>query len=624
MARIKKILAVSALALSVILAAHGAVFAKGSVVNSPHNLSVSGGKGKHNIAYDEVRICVFCHTPHNAQPSDLTGGPLWNRAMSSGQYQMYQSDTFDAVVTARFPVPIGSSRVCLSCHDGTVALASYGGAKDYKGVVLKDGAVSGTSPYSMPAGPNLTTDLQDDHPISFLYTSEISSKAQVVDPNTLPPAVKLDNSGFMQCTACHDPHDNQYGNFLVMSNEQTPAGVTSPLCSTCHIPSGWDNTSPHYAGAGCLNCHASHSAAVKQYLLKAPVDQLCYSTPGCHNDTLPPQHQAAARSLALAVKAPVRLTPTAQAAVAPTSTDMKSVFSQSIYKHPVGQAGGYKANERLPLRRPRVDCVDCHNAHLAGSSTHMKTTIQKSLRNVKGISKDTMAAVEATTEYQICYKCHSGPYAYKFISMNKPNRVIGESDQMKRFDSANPSFHPVTAIRRGNGASLLAQYQGSMLTITCSDCHNSDQSKKAGGTGPNGPHGSRYEHILMAEYDMPVKGAAGRFSACSSYRSDYALCFTCHSEDYIMGSGTNFMNGTANEHTRHVVDRCVPCFACHDPHGVSTQAGATSMNNAHLINFDRGYAASQTLPNPRYTATGVARGNCTVSCHTGGTHSYAR
>jgi len=162
-----------------------------------------------------------------------------------------------------------------------------------------------------------------------------------------------------------------------------------------------------------------------------------------------------------------------------------------------------------------------------------------------------------------------------------------------------------------------------MIRIDCSDCHNSDESKKAGGSGPDGPHASRYEHILMARYDMPP-GDGRRQAGCSDYRTDYDLCFRCHAETYVMVSGTAFANGTVNEHARHVSDRCIPCGACHDPHGVSGQAGGTTANNAHLINFDRGYAAGRSIPVPRYLSLGVGTGSCTVNCHTGATHTYAR
>jgi len=625
-------LAIMSLVVFAQLVTGRAVFAKESVHSSPHNLSASGGGGESNIAYTEIRVCVFCHTPHNA-PNANAPAPLWNRALpADGQpYTMYESASFNAKVSVRPTVPTGASRVCLSCHDGTLALNSYGGP-------VITGALPGANkPLKMPgaAKSNLTTDLSDDHPISFAYT-DLAASPSLVPQGALPPAVRLDLESKLECTACHDPHDNQYGNFLVMNNgdptkpDYDPL-VSSPLCVACHTPAGWDDSSPHYAGAGCFNCHATHGAPVKEYLLKATIDQTCFGgATGCHGAGTP---HVAAR--AVASKSLVRASSTqkttsqygqvSRSVQSSGSSNLQSLFSQSPYKHPVGlNSGPYQKNQQLPLREPRVECVDCHNSHAAGSSSAMSGVIKKSLKKVKGISKDTMGSVDASSEYEICYKCHSGAFAFKFVGLNKPNRVIAEPDQMKRFDAANPSFHPVAADRRSNGESLLAQYRSSMIRIACSDCHNSDQSKKAGGNGPDGPHGSAYEHILLARYDKPAKGAAGRSTGCSSYQADYALCFTCHSESYVMTSGTSFRNGTANEHARHVVDRCIPCFACHDPHGVSVQGGASSQNNAHLVNFDRGYASTPSLPIPSYTALAPGSGSCTVSCHAGGTHSYAR
>ncbi|MBJ6727270.1 cytochrome c3 family protein [Geomesophilobacter sediminis] len=620
---ISKYFTAAALALCATFCARELVFAKGSVLNSPHNLSISGGGGAHAISFGEIRVCVFCHTPHNAV-ANSDSAPLWNRALpAAGQsYSMYQSDFFNQNVNPRPLYPTGSSRVCLSCHDGTLALNRYGG-KVLSDTGVPEAATTMPGDTDRTKNANLTTDLSDDHPISFPYTDDLAAKVELVSPTALPPNIKLDKNNNLQCTACHDPHDNEYGNFLVMNNgdptkpDYNP-NVTSPLCVACHTPSGWDATSPHYAGAGCLNCHASHTSPVKEYLLNAPVDQVCFNGTGCHGTGNPAAHPvptqmiAQSKQLNSSVARPASAAPARQRGL----FDMQSLFGQSLYKHPVGQVKTpYKRNERLPLKQPRVECVDCHNSHLTGSAMPGAGTMKRSLKKVRGVNKDSMATVEATREYEICYKCHSGPYALKFIGLDKENRVIQDADLRKRFDIGNPSFHPVAATRRGTGASLLAQYQTTMLTIECTDCHNSDQSRKAGGSGPNGPHASRYEHILIARYEMPpTQGAMGRANQCGSYRSDYALCFICHSDDYVMVSGSKFRNGSANQHAKHVVDQCIPCFACHDPHGVSTQDGATVTNNSFLMNFDKFYASSQSVPFPRYTMTGTG-GSCTVSCH---------
>jgi predicted CXXCH cytochrome family protein len=602
------------------------------VNSSPHNLSVSGPNPLY--AFDEVRVCVFCHTPHNA--SSTTLAPLWNRALpTENQYTMYQSPNFKAKVANASAMPTGASRICLSCHDGTLALNRYGGK-----VLGNQGA-----PIFLTGKANLTTNLSDDHPISFPYTAELALSANLVQPATLTGPVKLDSSGYVQCTSCHNAHDNEFGNFLVMNNGDATkpgynAAVPSPLCITCHAPAGW-STSVHNKGNGCLNCHTSHTAKIAEYLLKPSNDPTCFID-GCHSSVSPPASTplhvdldsvrvAAARpvqylwniiqSTLFLASEPRRLSNSEQE----RGSDLKSLFEKQIYRHPIGMnPGAHDRKERLPMKKPHVECVDCHNVHLAGGQ-EVPGGVKRSLKGVTGVTAETTTGSIATQEYEICFKCHSGPTAGNFVALRKANRVIQDPDQMKRFRASNPSLHPVTADRRGSGESLLTEFRTSMIRIECSDCHNSDESKKAGKTGPNGPHASRYEHILMARYEMP--NASGKsLSGCSDYRSRYDLCFRCHADTYVMISGSAFANAGVNEHSRHVIDRCIPCSACHDPHGVPLQGGATAVNNAHLINFDREYAASRSLTLPRYQSLGTGRGSCAVACHSssGGTRSYTR
>ena len=85
-----------------------------SIIHSPHNLS-AGGPGAVR-ASSEQEICIFCHTPHNAAPIQ----PLWNRNVPVNAYTVYSSNSLVAVPGQ----PTGSSKLCLSCHDGTIALGS--------------------------------------------------------------------------------------------------------------------------------------------------------------------------------------------------------------------------------------------------------------------------------------------------------------------------------------------------------------------------------------------------------------------------------------------------------------------------------------------------------------------
>jgi predicted CXXCH cytochrome family protein len=224
-----------------------------TILASKHDLSIAGrGAIK---ASTESEVCLFCHTPHRG-----TGElPLWNHAMSQAAYIPYSSSTVKATIGQ----PTGSSKLCLSCHDGTVAL----GMVHSRPVPIEmRNAVT-----TMPAGPaNLGTDLSDDHPISFVYDSALATAhGQLRDPATLNNKVRLDHTGQMQCTSCHDPHDNQYGKFLVQDN------YASALCLQCHNPNYWADSAHRLSnktwnGTGLNPWPHSTNTTVRQRLRQLP------------------------------------------------------------------------------------------------------------------------------------------------------------------------------------------------------------------------------------------------------------------------------------------------------------------------------------------------------------------
>ena len=89
------------------------------VAGTKHNLSVASSGTVKAVTEDEV--CVFCHTPHGA--TQFPGSPLWNRQLSSQTYTTYTSPSLDAeAIAGQLDQPAGSSKLCLSCHDGTLAI----------------------------------------------------------------------------------------------------------------------------------------------------------------------------------------------------------------------------------------------------------------------------------------------------------------------------------------------------------------------------------------------------------------------------------------------------------------------------------------------------------------------
>ena len=163
------------------------------------------------------QICVVCHTPHNSDVT-VSDAPLWNHEVTAATFTLYSSSTFDASIAQ----PNGRSKLCLSCHDGTVAVDNFGGATGGSVHVTGDAL--------------LGTNLSNDHPVSFTYDATLATNdGGLFNPSTansgLGGTIADDMlfSGELQCASCHDVHNGAgISKLLVKSN----AG--SDLCLTCH------------------------------------------------------------------------------------------------------------------------------------------------------------------------------------------------------------------------------------------------------------------------------------------------------------------------------------------------------------------------------------------------------
>lgn len=191
------------------------------ITGSAHDLSAQ--------AWTSGEICIVCHTPHNAASTLV---PLWDHDTSVAAWSPYV-DTGDLTLDSTPGAPQGCSVACLSCHDGTVAVDSFGGATGTNTI--------GTFGSSDP-NDNVGTDLTDDHPISFTYDAALATAdGELHDPTGtsagLPvtagniDAVMLRGGDQLECCSCHDVHNTECvacPSLLLKSN----AG--SALCLTCH------------------------------------------------------------------------------------------------------------------------------------------------------------------------------------------------------------------------------------------------------------------------------------------------------------------------------------------------------------------------------------------------------
>jgi len=542
------------------------------VRHSPHDLSRSGPGPVRAVTEDQV--CVFCHTPHNAAPDT----PLWNRFSAPRHYRIYRSSTTDA----RIGQPTGNSKLCLSCHDGVLAvglLRSRGEADPVPTTIHRLTEEHG----------GLGTDLSDDHPISFRYDRALTAvDRQLRQPETISSELPLGKHGEMHCTTCHDAHNNRLGNFLRLTDRR------SAICVSCHQMHGWrlcahatsfasisgrdiDPTElleyPTVADNACASCHKVHNATRPERLLRHRREEDgCLN---CHSGRV-------------------------------SAFNLLSEIRKRSAHNPREYLNAHDPAEGVQLNRKHVECVDCHNPHAtAGTlitrrikqSTPGPRLIGSELKHVRGLSASGRYLEDARFEYEVCLKCHSDRLP---VVRETVPRMVSSVNSRRDFRTSNPSFHPVFGRGRNSDVPSLMPPYTEASVITCTDCHDSDNARDRGGSGPNGPHGSIHQPLLADNYST-------RDYTTESARA-YAACYHCHSRSSVLN------NESFPLHRLHVVNERTPCSVCHDAHGV--QPGGRGGDHTHLMNFD----TSVVFPSDfgrriEFRDAGRLRGSCTLRCH---------
>lgn len=579
-----------------------AASSKLALVGSQHDLTATGSGPVKSTAAD---ACIFCHASHNVVPN-IT--PLWDHTLSSQSYVSYTSSTYGS--GAQTPAA-GSSKLCLSCHDGTVAV----GLTVAKGLITTSGAMAATD--------ILGTNLSPSHPVSMAPVDDGSLATSLFTnpPFTKDPTVKL-VSGKVECTTCHDPHmprnDPVVPMFLVRPNSN------GAICLGCHDPArmqpnalnGWttgshataSNTVPATATFGaygtvasnaCSNCHGAHNNTVGPRNLKAQEETACSP---CHSGTN----------------------------VSPALLNVISEFAKT-YSHPTTRvSGAHDPAESLPVNSSRhAECADCHNSHAASAQTGtpVAPVAQASLAGVSGYDT-TGAQRPATREYQVCYKCHAD-------STNKPATSTFGRTAIRYPGGPMPATYPIQPPRPADQYNLRLKFAGTIghnvtgsnvvttansslrpymlyvdgvtnntsrpLTtssvIYCTDCHNNNLARSSNGSGPNGPHGSAFPHLLQLNlFQEPAGGGSGGGTTTAG-----ALCNKCHNLATVRNQGP------------HGPHSSYGCTTCHDPHGV---IGGNAGANRAMLNFDTGVVTKATTNfGYFYRGTGSGQKGCYMVCH---------
>ncbi len=191
-----------------------------TIVGSPHDFRTQGWVNNGNN-----EICVVCHTPHNAiSPQD---GPLWNRSLTLSTFTLYMPNTTPGsdIQGTGFNQPSGVSKLCLSCHDGTIAIDAFGGLT---GTETMDDINAAANIGDVVGGVG---DLRNDHPVAFTFPTtdaELYANVSGVVNGQMPLFGPSQDQ--MECASCHDVHaTNTYDQLLRVDN------TGSGLCLTCHI-----------------------------------------------------------------------------------------------------------------------------------------------------------------------------------------------------------------------------------------------------------------------------------------------------------------------------------------------------------------------------------------------------
>ncbi len=272
MKKVTAILAVAVLTLGASAALAG-MAPKSGVVGSFHDIGSQAAYQQDDLQ----RICIFCHTPHNAATgANYTMAPLWNRDYVPTVNTTYSwvapaNQVVDGLGNSLIPMTdplIGPTRLCMTCHDGVTAVDQHGPAAGLGTAQLNH--ASGTA---LASAGRAWSDLSNTHPVGFLYSAALTQRttSELVDPDAADAkyvdqvdalgiranftyfgdtrdSVKFIKDGlyggFVTCASCHEVHNKDNATNPLAAG--APAGSArnyflratergSALCLSCHV-----------------------------------------------------------------------------------------------------------------------------------------------------------------------------------------------------------------------------------------------------------------------------------------------------------------------------------------------------------------------------------------------------
>jgi hypothetical protein len=230
------------------------------IVNSSHDLRVFQTAGQTNN-----QVCIYCHTPHKSAEQNL----IWNHTLGTGNYSFgaagpagtpgrSQTSVGTTLPTSTTTFGAGPTKMCMSCHDGSVAIGVLNNIGDGVGGTIP------TSPTTLNGQSvqiaSATGGMGGNHPVAIPYPDRAGAVYNSIttgvttgfggaaggggwaDVASVQAAgVRLHGgpapgSYGVECSSCHDVHNNtvattegEAGKYFLRVS-----GDNSALCLSCH------------------------------------------------------------------------------------------------------------------------------------------------------------------------------------------------------------------------------------------------------------------------------------------------------------------------------------------------------------------------------------------------------